>query len=523
MISVLRIAKQKGQSPLEDLEKLKVSKIDLEQLKNLATAKDISLVFSAATDQGEQELEAQQLMNMWQEPLPPLEILDIAVHKQDISQINLPDVLTDKNEQEQLQQQAIEILGSKAETYHQIEDEISKLEKQVREIEEFQKLGGIIEDLQALKSNVSARFQTIKTLNQQIISLRSKFPPQSINLDEDQLHRIRERLQQSRVPNTYQVNLKSSINEEDSSPKEPMPQQGKAFLVLILIDVLLGLAAFLVTVNILVPVISLLVAGILIFLYSFYRQLPLKKEIEADDLEPSVKVTAPSRTNTSEINDEEIDKLEKLMIQYSQSQILRSELSEIEKQLKEQLGGGTLDDLNKQIEDLDADIANLETDLSEKNKQFATVDTLERRRVLELKRIDRTRLETELISQPRYQEYLQVKAQLDLIKLDMIQAEIAEKIFLQITGYKSIRIKDGQIQGLGSTDQWVGVELNADQQRYLSIFDSLQKWVNQDVITPILLVNWEKQMPRKLRSLFEQYLLQNKEKEAQVIYVDLVD
>lgn len=523
MISALRIAKQKGQRPFEDLEKLKVSKTDLEQLKNLSNAKDISLVFNAATDQGEQELEATKLMSMWQEPQSPVQILDVAVHKQDISQINLPDIAKNKAEAEQLQKQAVEILGSKVESYQQIDDDISNLEKQIREIEEFQRLGGVVQDLQAIKAELAARAQSVKGLSQQVYTIRAQFPPQSVNLDEEQLKRIRERLQQSRVPNTYQVNLKSSINDEETNQNDSQLPHGKAFLVLVLIDILLGLAAFLITFNVLVPVIAILVAGVILFLYSFYRQIPIKKEIAAEDLEVKTKTNVQTRANHSGMSDEEVSKLEKLMLQYSQSQILRGELNEIEEQLKGQLGDSSLEDLNKQIEDLNADIAELEAELAEKNKKFGATDTLEQRRTLELKRIDRMRLETELISQPRYQEYLQIKAQLDLIKIDMVQAEISEKIYQQITGYKSVRIENGVLLGLGANDQWVGVELTSDQQKYLSVFDTLQNWLNQEVITPILLVNWEKNLPRRLRSLFEQYVLQNKEKDAQVIYVDLVD
>lgn len=331
---------------------------------------------------------------------------------------------------------------------------------------------------------------------------------------EDNLEELKSALIEERENKLIQLTKTEKQERTLSLPNKTKNNEdvGKIFILMALFVLLFGIFALITTTNILLTLLSLVVAGAIGGLYLFAKaipSLPVISKFHTVVLQDEVDL-GPTSSNL-ELKVVELAKSRK-------DQILKED---IEQQLNNILAGQDLISIQEQIE-FSMEEIRINKERIKTLEPLTQADLLEIMRNIDILTIDISRAQNDISLADTNSDISPKISELEL--LNDLQTEVNNfaQILSGIIGFNYIK-KEGEMLLVSKDgENWSSLELTSRQIAQLSAIDSLEKRLRADYTAPIVILN-----PKKLFNQYQQDLISKRiydlqGMDTQFFFVDVI-
>jgi hypothetical protein len=441
--------------------------------------------------------------------------------KVDLQRIDLFSGLT------KLKQDLTELGGEVAQKLLEVEENLANIDSQINQQRQADDAQLTIGQLEAQITEIDQKLVEVDKLLEHQSKLQTQLQELTADTNSfapEKVAQMRAQIEQTRIDQLQAMQTAGSRTAVKKSEAEqsPKPNVGSQVFwgVTLLTLVVAGISYVLVR-NPLSLILAVLAVACIYFLYRWTNSIPQELALEAPNAptaKPEVMVAAQtSKPNTSDV--------EKYFIDKAWYEVYQAEITNLNQVIKAKLGDEDHLVLKQLQTDLQAEIADLQkTIANQKTRELTPEKYLAARRELETLKVEKARLDNDLLSLENKEQLTDLRTQLELLSLSNKEyLELSELIF-KITGYKSLKWENNQLQGLSQDDQWVGIELTIDQIKQLVAVLTAENWLDNDseVQGPLILVDWDKSLPRVVKKQIDDRIGRNKSEQAQVIFINTV-
>jgi hypothetical protein len=321
----------------------------------------------------------------------------------------------------------------------------------------------------------------------------------SVKLRE-QLQEIREQELEEMVKNSKVVLPMggSDITYSGKQGVRTLPLLGLA-----IIDVVVAIVGYLLSENVLLLLIGVLATFIELCLFTIINLIPLQVSIPTKEIHQTSEVAQPTPQKQSGWKGILLQ-IEGFFVKKAWVNALQSESGRVEEMVQKRLSGQSIDELKSAQQFLQQNVANLRLEVDKlADAEIPPQEYLERRRELDMLKLDKTRLEMDLRSRDDYDSIVDDLQQLALA--DEMEEPGQGKMELPaemvpVLGINSLRLDNGELV----SEPTRYTELSVEVKYALVIYLRASDWQKRPEV-PLVIVDGLTNQPENIK-----LLLQNK-------------